>query len=71
MNREAIRRDLNILMDEALRARIPILIGTCGTCGTDSGVNWTRDIAIEVARELVLLRRSLVGVATARKWAGH
>jgi hypothetical protein len=52
MNREAIKRDLNILMDEALRARIPILIGTCGTSGTDSGVNWTRDIAVEVAREL-------------------
>src|SRR3979411_290252 len=52
MNRESIKRDLNILMDEAFRARIPILIGTCGTSGTDSGVNWTRDIAIEVAREL-------------------
>jgi len=52
MNREAIKRDLDILLDEACRARIPVLIGTCGTAGTDSGVDWTRDIAVEVAREL-------------------
>src|SRR6202171_1752155 len=52
MNREAIKRDLEILMSEAYKAKIPILVGTCGTCGTDSGVDWTRDIAIEVAREL-------------------
>jgi hypothetical protein len=51
-NREAIKRDLEILMAEAYRAKIPILIGTCGTSGTDSGVRWTRDIAVEVAREL-------------------
>src|ERR1700716_4498530 len=52
MNRESIKQDLDILMDEAFRARIPLLIGTCGTSGTDAGVDWTRDIAIEVARRL-------------------
>lgn len=52
MNREAIHGDLMILMDEAFRARIPLLIGTCGTCGTDSAVDWTRDIALEVAAAL-------------------
>jgi hypothetical protein len=52
MNRESVKRDLEILMDEAYRAKIPLLVGTCGTSGTDAGVNWTRDIAIEVAREL-------------------
>jgi len=52
MNRESIKRDLDILMDEAFRARIPLLIGTCGTSGTDAGVDWTRDIAMEVARDL-------------------
>jgi len=54
MNRESIKRDLNILMDEASKAKIPLLIGTCGTSGTDSGVDWTRDIAIDVARELTI-----------------
>src|SRR3979411_2879960 len=52
MNRESIKRDLYILMDEAFKAKIPLLIGTCGTSGTDSGVDWTRDIAVEVARDL-------------------
>src|SRR5260221_5604371 len=52
MNRESIKRDLDILMDESFRARIPLLIGTCGTSGTDAGVDWTLDIAIEVARDL-------------------
>src|ERR1700730_15731203 len=52
MNRESIKRDLDILMEEAFRAKIPLLIGTCGTSGTDSGVDWTRDIAIEVAADL-------------------
>jgi hypothetical protein len=52
MNRESIRRDLEILMDEASKAGIPLLIGSCGTSGTDSGVDWTRDIAVEVAQRL-------------------
>src|SRR5260221_5259368 len=38
MNRESIKRDLEILMDEAFRARIPMLIGTFCTSGTDAGV---------------------------------
>jgi hypothetical protein len=52
MNRESIKRDLQILMAEASAAKIPLLVGTCGTSGTDAGVDWTRDIALEVAAEL-------------------
>jgi hypothetical protein len=52
MNREAIRRDLEVLVAEAMRARIPLLIGSCGTSGTDAGVDWTADIAVEAARGL-------------------
>lgn len=52
MNRESLKRDLQILMSEAHAARIPLLVGTCGTSGTDSGVDWTRDIVLEVAAEL-------------------
>jgi Acyclic terpene utilisation family protein AtuA len=51
-NRESIKHDLEVLMSEANRAGIPLLVGTCGTSGTDAGVDWTRDIAIEVAGEL-------------------
>ncbi len=52
MNRESVKRDLEILMSAALTANIPLLVGTCGTCGTDAMVNWTRDIALEVASDL-------------------
>src|SRR5579859_374402 len=50
MNRESIKRDLQVLLDLAHKAGIPVLVGSCGTCGTDSGVDWTRDIAVEVAQ---------------------
>src|SRR5258706_12873261 len=48
MNRESIKRDLEILMDEAFKAKMPLLISSCGTSGTEAGVGWPRDIAIEV-----------------------
>lgn len=51
MSRDAIKRDLTVLMRAALPAGLPILVGSCGTAGTDSGVDWTRDIVIEIARD--------------------
>lgn len=51
-NREAIKQDLERLIKVASDAKIPLLIGSCGTAGTDSGVDWTCEIAVEVAREL-------------------
>jgi hypothetical protein len=51
-NRGAVKRDLAILMKAASDARIPILIGTSGQAGGNLNVDWTRDIAVEVAREL-------------------
>ena len=52
MNRDAIRHDMEVMMSEAHEARIPILVGTCGTCGADAAVDWTRDIVMDVARGL-------------------
>ncbi len=52
MVRDAVKRDLHVLMKAAHDAGIPLLIGSSGTCGTDSTVDWTCDIAVEVAREL-------------------
>jgi hypothetical protein len=51
MSRDAIKRDLAVLMRAAEPAGLPILVGSCGTAGTNSGVDWTRDIVIEIARE--------------------
>jgi len=51
-NKGAVKRDLKILMKAAHEARIPIVVGTAGQAGGDMNVDWTRDIAVEVAREL-------------------
>jgi hypothetical protein len=52
MNREAIKRDLLVLMAAAHAGKIPLLVGSCGTSGADAAVDWTCDIAMGVAREL-------------------
>ncbi len=50
--REAITNDLLVLMRAANQAGIPLLIGTCGTCGTDAAVDWTAEICVDVAKRL-------------------
>lgn len=50
-SRSAIKTDLAILMRAQASAGIPLLIGSCGTSGCDMALNWTRDIALEIARE--------------------
>jgi hypothetical protein len=52
MPHEAVRKELMIVMKAAHEAKVPLLVGSCGTSGTDAGVDWTCDIAVEVAREL-------------------
>ncbi|WP_377355241.1 acyclic terpene utilization AtuA family protein [Phenylobacterium terrae] len=49
--RESVKRDLEVLMVASEKAGIPLLVGTCGTSGADEALHWTRDIALEVARE--------------------
>ncbi|HEV3169611.1 MAG TPA: hypothetical protein VGZ32_04700, partial [Actinocrinis sp.] len=41
---DAVRRDLRLLLAAASSARIPLIVGSCGTSGTDSGVNWVAGI---------------------------
>lgn len=50
-SRDAVKADLSILMRAQARSGLPLLIGSCGTSGCDSALNWTRDIALEIARE--------------------
>lgn len=50
-SREAVKRDLVILMKAQARSGVPLLVGSCGTSGCDAGVDWTYEIAMEVARE--------------------
>ncbi|MEU3983243.1 acyclic terpene utilization AtuA family protein [Streptomyces sp. NPDC026672] len=44
----AVARDLRILLIAAARADVPLVVGSCGTGGTDSGVDWVAGITEEV-----------------------
>jgi hypothetical protein len=47
-SRAAVARDLRILLVAARRADIPLVVGSCGTAGTDSCVDWVAHIADEI-----------------------
>jgi hypothetical protein len=51
-NRGAVKRDLSILLRAHAKSGIPVIVGTAGQAGGDLNVNWTRDIVLEVVREL-------------------
>ena len=48
---KAVKRDLRSLLTAAAAAGIPVIVGSCGTSGTDSGVDWVAGIAAEVLAE--------------------
>lgn len=50
-DRGSVKRDLGFLMAAQQKAGIPLLIGSAAQAGGDGNVNWTRDIALEIARE--------------------
>lgn len=50
-SRDAVKTDLAILMRAQARSGLPLLIGSCGTSGCDAALDWTRDVALEIARE--------------------
>ena len=47
----AVAHDLRILLVAAQRAGIPLIVGSCGTSGTDAGVDWVAAIVDKVAAE--------------------
>jgi hypothetical protein len=49
--REAVKRDLTILIAAGRRAGIPLLIGSVGTAGGDVQVDWTLEIVREIVQE--------------------
>jgi len=50
-SRQAVKRDLSVLMAARAKAGIPLLVGSCGTSGCDAAVDWTLDIVLEIAGE--------------------
>ncbi|ODT60239.1 MULTISPECIES: acyclic terpene utilization AtuA family protein [Paracoccus] len=51
-SRAATKSEWRSLMQARAQAGVPLVIGTAGTCGTDSTVDWMFDITVELAREL-------------------
>lgn len=47
----AVERDLRILLTAACENQIPLIVGSCGTAGTDAGVDWVAEIAVRIAAE--------------------
>src|ERR1700730_3669319 len=47
----AVRRDLHILLTGAVEHQIPLIVTSCGTSGTDTGVDWITDIATSIAAQ--------------------
>jgi hypothetical protein len=50
-SKAAVKRDTEIMVTRAVAAGIPLVIGSCGTSGSDAGLLWMRDIVREIARE--------------------
>lgn len=48
---KAIKADLKQLMKARDVLSVPLIVGSCGTCGTKEGVDWVRDICTEIASE--------------------
>ncbi|MCS7483135.1 DUF1446 domain-containing protein [Umezawaea endophytica] len=48
---QAVKRDLRHLLRASARANIPLIVGSCGTSGTDKGVDWVAGIVADVMRE--------------------
>src|SRR5436853_3322044 len=49
--REAVKRDLRLMLKGARRENVPLLIGSAGTAGADVHVQWFSEIAKEIAAE--------------------
>ena len=48
----AIKAEWKSLMIAREKANVPLVIGSCGTCGTNGMVDWMENITIELAEEL-------------------
>ncbi|MFQ5622608.1 MAG: acyclic terpene utilization AtuA family protein [Paracoccaceae bacterium] len=51
-SRAATKSEWRDLMAARQEAGVPLVIGSCGTCGTDAAVDWMMEITAELAAEL-------------------
>jgi hypothetical protein len=51
LSREAVLRDLRLLLKARDTLDVPLIIGSCGTSGRKEGVDWVAGMAREIAAE--------------------
>src|SRR5262250_1202821 len=50
-SKAAVKRDTEIMMTRAVKAGIPLIVGSAGTSGSDEGLAWMVGIVREIASE--------------------
>jgi hypothetical protein len=51
-SRDAVKRDLRLMIAAGLAADVPVIVGSAGTAGADVHVDWVVGIVDEIAQEL-------------------
>ena len=51
LSRSALKRDLRLMLAGGAKLKVPVILGSCGTSGRDSGVDMMFSIAQEIAAE--------------------
>lgn len=49
--REAVKEDLRLMLKGGRKLGVPVLVGSCGTCGSDQGVDEAAAICSEICKE--------------------
>jgi hypothetical protein len=60
--RAAVLRDMRRILAGAAHANIPVIIGSCGTSGTNDGVEWLYGITRQIINEEQLLNRRIARI---------
>lgn len=60
--RAAVLRDMRAILTAAAQADIPVVVGSCGTSGTDDGVEWLYSITREIIDETGLPGRRIARI---------
>jgi len=50
-DRNAVKRDLALMIPAGLKLKVPVIIGTAGGCGAKPHVDWNREIIEDIAKE--------------------
>lgn len=64
VSKQACKKDLEIIITEGIKARIPIIIGSAGGSGAKVHVEWTQSIIMEILQE-----QKISGIKLAIIWA--